>query len=140
MIRTSATDDFSQATQPLIPIPAPRRQGGGKWRADDRAVLAAIVYLVEAGCSWRKLPVGLFGVSRATVHRRFTEWTTTGLRERLHHVFLTRLDVISDRLVESDGQLDRGPGHEKGTIPGQTRSTAVTKLEDPGSASSPTPE
>jgi hypothetical protein len=49
MIRTWAPDDFWEAAQPLIPVPAPRRQGGGKRRADDRAVLAAIVYLVQAG-------------------------------------------------------------------------------------------
>jgi hypothetical protein len=82
MIRTWAPDDFWQVAQPLIPVPAPRRQGGGKRRVDDRAVLAAIVYLVQAGCSWWKLPAGLFGVSRATAHRRFTEWTRAGLWER----------------------------------------------------------
>ncbi|WP_442935274.1 transposase [Micromonospora sp. CPCC 206061] len=49
-------------------------QGGGKRRADDRACLAAIVYMVQAGCSWRKLPAVFFGVSRPTVHRRFTQW------------------------------------------------------------------
>jgi transposase len=65
-------------------------------RADDRAVLAAIVYLVQAGCSWRKLPAALFGVSRPTVHRRFTEWTADGLWERLHQQFLHRLDVVSE--------------------------------------------
>ncbi|MFC4996329.1 transposase [Dactylosporangium cerinum] len=53
-----ATDD---------PVPPPRPQGGGKRRADDRAVLAALLYMVQAGCSWRKLPVAFFGVSRPTV-------------------------------------------------------------------------
>jgi transposase len=96
MIRTWAPDDFWQVAQPLIPLPVKRPQGGGKRRADDRAVLAAIVYLVQAGCSWRKLPTALFGVSRATVHRRFTEWTADGLWERLHQQFLHRLNVISE--------------------------------------------
>jgi hypothetical protein len=75
MVKTWAPDDFWQVAQPLIPVPPPRRQGGGKKRADDRAVLAAIVYLVQAGLSWPKLPAALFGVSRSTVHRRFGEWT-----------------------------------------------------------------
>jgi transposase len=79
MIRTWAPDDFWQVAQPLIPAQPVRRQGGGKWRADDRAVLAAIVYLVQAGCSWWKLPAQMFGVSRSTAHRRFTEWTAYGL-------------------------------------------------------------
>jgi transposase len=41
-------------------------------RADDRGVLAAIVYLVQAGCSWWKLPAQMFGISRSTAHRRTT--------------------------------------------------------------------
>ncbi len=49
MIRTWAPDDFWQVAQPLIPMPAKRPQGGRKRRADDRAVLAAIVYPVHAG-------------------------------------------------------------------------------------------
>jgi transposase len=59
MIRTWAPDDFWEMAQPLIPVPAKRPQGGGERRADDRAVPAAIVYLVQAGCSWHKLPAGL---------------------------------------------------------------------------------
>lgn len=49
MIRTWAPNDLRQVAQPLIPVPAKRPQGGGKRRADDRAVLAATVYLVQAG-------------------------------------------------------------------------------------------
>jgi transposase len=98
MVRTWAPDDFWQLAQPLIPVPAKRPQGGGKRRADDRAILAAIVYLVQAGCSWRKLPARMFGISRATAHRRFTEWTRSGLWERLHQQFLHELGVI--------GQID----------------------------------
>jgi transposase len=51
MNRTWAPDDLWEAAQPLIPVPAVRPQGGGKRRADDRAVLAAIAYPVQAGCS-----------------------------------------------------------------------------------------
>jgi transposase len=38
-----------------------------------------------------KLPGALFGVSRATAHRRFAEWTRAGLWERMHQVILDRL-------------------------------------------------
>ncbi|MGS2620114.1 IS5 family transposase [Micromonospora sp. LZ34] len=96
MVRTWAPDDFWEIAQPLIPVPAKRPQGGGKRRADDRAVLAAIVYLVQAGCSWWKLPAGLFGISRATAHRRFTQWTRSGLWEGLHQQPLHRLGVIGE--------------------------------------------
>lgn len=59
-------------------------------------MLASIVYLVKPGCSWRKLPAALFGVSRPTVHRRFTAWTAEGLWERLHQQLLHRLNVASE--------------------------------------------
>jgi len=91
MVRTWAPDELWDLAAPLIP-PAPRRvQGGGRRRVDDRAVLAAIVYVTQAGCSWWKLPTALFGVSRPTAHRRFAQWTEAGLWERLHHAILDRL-------------------------------------------------
>ncbi|MEV7230792.1 transposase [Polymorphospora sp. NPDC051019] len=65
MVRAWVPDDFWQEAQPLIPVPPPWPQDGGKRRADDRAVLATIVYLVQSGCSWPKLPAVLFGVSRS---------------------------------------------------------------------------
>ena len=74
-----APDSLWELAAPLIP-PAPlRRQGGGRRRVDDRRVLAAILYLTQAGCSWWKLPEQMFKVTRATAHRRFAEWTAAGL-------------------------------------------------------------
>ena len=126
MARTWAPDDFWQVAQPLIPVPAVPRQGGGKRRVDDRAVLAAIVYLVQAGCSWHKLPTALFGVSRASAHRRFTEWTQAGLWERLHQQFLHRLGVISEidwsRAVADSISVR---AEKRGRLRGQTRSTVA---------------
>ena len=91
VIRTWAPDELWDLAAPLIP-PAPRRrQGGGIARVNDRAVLAAIVYVTRAGCSWWKLPTPMFGVSRATAHRRFGEWTRAGLWDRLHQAVLDRL-------------------------------------------------
>jgi transposase len=91
-------DQLWEIAAPLIP-PAPQRpQGGGRRRIDNRTVLAAIVYLTEAGCSWWQLPERTFGVSRATAHRRCTEWTAAGLWPRLHQAVLDRLGA--------DGRLD----------------------------------
>ena len=59
--------------QPFLPPHPQRHQGGGRRRTDDRAMLAAIVYVLESGCSWRKLP-GSFPVHWRTAHRRFAEW------------------------------------------------------------------
>ena len=61
-------------------------------------MLAAILYFTSAGCSWRNLPEATFGVTRATTHRRFTQWTQAGVWERLHHAVLDELGAR--------GQLD----------------------------------
>jgi transposase len=90
-VETYVPDQLWEIAAPLIPPAPQRRQGGGHRRLDDRAVLAAIVYLAQAGCSWWKLPTAMFGVSRATAHRRFTEWTRAGVWERLHQAVLDRL-------------------------------------------------
>ena len=86
-----------QLTQPLLP-PAPKRhQGGGRCRLDDRAVLAAILFVLQTGCAWAALPSS-FGVSRATAHRRFTEWTSAQVFARLHAALLD--------LLGAAGQID----------------------------------
>jgi transposase len=93
VIEKWAPESLWEIVAPLIP-PAPRRpQGGGR-----RRVLAAILYLTQAGCSWWKLPEAMFGVTRPTAHRRFAEWTRAGLWERLHQAALDRLAAA--------GQLD----------------------------------
>lgn len=84
-------DGLWEIAQPLIPQAPHPAQGGGRRRTDDRAVLAAILYVCQAGCSWWKLPEPLFGTTRATAHRRFAEWTRAGLWEHLHQAVLNEL-------------------------------------------------
>jgi transposase len=90
-VETYVPDQLWAIAEPLIPPAPKRRQGGGHRRIDARAVLAAILYVTQAGCSWWKLPKELFGVSRPTAHRRFTEWTRAGLWDRLHQAVLDHL-------------------------------------------------
>jgi transposase len=66
-------DALWHLAQPLLPPHPQRHQGGGRKRTEDRAMLATIVYVLESGCSWRKLP-GSFPMHWRTAHRRFAEW------------------------------------------------------------------
>lgn len=52
------------------PTEVRRPQGGGRRRASDREVLAAIVFVATSGCTWRQLPP-VFGPAWQTVYRRF---------------------------------------------------------------------
>lgn len=40
----------------VVPPSPTRPQGGGRRRADDRLILAAIVFVATTGCTWRQLP------------------------------------------------------------------------------------
>jgi transposase len=44
-------DGLWEIAAPLIPAAPARRQGGDRRRTDNRAVLAAILYVCKAGCS-----------------------------------------------------------------------------------------
>ncbi|MFG2902518.1 transposase [Streptomyces zaomyceticus] len=40
----------------VVPEAPVRPQGGGRRTADDRGVLAAILFVATSGCTWRQLP------------------------------------------------------------------------------------
>lgn len=74
----------------VAPASPVRVQGGGRWRCDDRAVLAAIIFVATSGCAWRQLPP-VFGASWQRVHRRFTDWSRARVWAKLHRVVLDEL-------------------------------------------------
>ncbi|MFJ3971217.1 IS5 family transposase [Streptomyces parvus] len=82
----------------VMPEAPVRPQGGGRRRADDRGVLAAILFVATSGCTWRQLPP-MFGASWQTAHRRFTHWTEARVWAELHRLVLDE--------PGSRGELDR---------------------------------
>jgi LacI family transcriptional regulator len=116
-------DPLYRLAVPLLPeARATRPQGGGRRRAPDRSVLAALLYLAATGGSWRALPPEMFGVSGATVQRRQTEWQRSGV--------FTRLATALDDL----------PAQTPGIEPNnwlQMAREAITALASPHSPHSP---
>ncbi len=78
-------DELWEAFQRVVPAAPTRPQGGGRRRYGDREVLAAVVFVATTGCPWRQLPP-VFGPSGPTAHRRFTEWSRTGVWAELRRL------------------------------------------------------
>ncbi|MEN8654107.1 transposase [Streptomyces sp. 21So2-11] len=93
--RRLVPDGLWELVAPLLPRFKSRPQGGGTAPVDERAVFAAVVYVLTSGCAWRYLPP-TFGVSSATAHRRFTVWTEAGLWRRLHRAVLDELGALGE--------------------------------------------
>ncbi|GGT73906.1 transposase [Streptomyces atratus] len=72
------------------PTEVKRPQGGGRRRAGDREVLAAVIFVATSGCTWRQLPP-VFGPAWQTVYRRFAQWSRDRVWARLHRVVLDEL-------------------------------------------------
>lgn len=73
-------------------LPPPKKMG--RPRADDRAVLEAILFVMRSGCRWGDLPAA-YGINPSTAWRRLGRWEADGTWERLWRVFLASLDAES---------------------------------------------
>src|SRR5262245_34632033 len=81
---TDLTDAQFAVLEPWLPPPKPR----GRPRADLRAVLDGILYLVRSGCQWRLLPHDFPPWS--TVHTWYRRWRTDGTWEAIHEALRRR--------------------------------------------------
>lgn len=74
----------------LAPVlPPPKRRG--RKRADDRAVLQGILFVLRTGCRWKDIP-RRYGAP-TTCWRRLAEWEADGTWERVWRTLLGTLDA-----------------------------------------------
>ncbi|WP_428832542.1 IS5 family transposase, partial [Amycolatopsis dongchuanensis] len=116
------TDELWARLEPLIPVRARRFRYPGRRRADDRAALEGILYVVRTGIGWNRLPTALFGASGATCWRRLTEWHEAGAWQRLHERLLAELRAaglldLSAMLVDSTHLRALKGGNHTGPSP-----------------------
>jgi len=88
-------DAFWEIVEPLVPDFDPRPQGGGTAPLDKRSVFTAIVYVLTAGCAWRRMPAE-FGASVPTAQRRFTQWAKAGVFATIHRAVLDRFGAAGE--------------------------------------------
>lgn len=73
------TDQQWEVIQPIIP----RQTGRGKPRADDRATLNAILYVLSTGCRWEDLRKTQYSHHYTTAWRRLKRWEEDGIWKRI---------------------------------------------------------
>jgi putative transposase len=71
-------DELWEAVKQFLP-PQPERVGLGRPRADDRAALNGIWYVLWTGCQWKAIHKNWFGVSSSVIHERFQTWREQGI-------------------------------------------------------------
>jgi transposase len=121
------TDQLWERLEPLLPVHPRRFRYPGRKRADDRAALEGILYVIRTGIGWNRLPTALFGASGATCWRRLTEWHEAGVWQQLDERLLAELRAVglldlSAALVDST-HLRALKG---GSTPAPARSTAAS--------------
>ena len=63
--------------------PSPEQTGPGRPRADDRAALNGIWYVLWTGCQWKAVHRKWFGVSSSVIHERLQTWRKQGVFEAI---------------------------------------------------------
>jgi transposase len=89
MARELVPDAMWERVAPLLP--RSKKKTPGRPRADDRAALEAILFVLKSGIPWEMLPTKQFGLSGMTAWRRIEEWTRAGVFERLQRELLNEL-------------------------------------------------
>jgi transposase len=90
--RRLVSDELWALVEPLLPARLPAVRGRtGRPRVDDRAALEGILFVLETGIPWKRLPTELGFGSGITCWRRLRAWQQAGVWDRLHQAVLDRL-------------------------------------------------
>jgi len=86
--------DYFQVPKPLwkrikklFPQKA-KKKGRGRPRADNRAVVNGIWYVLWTGCQWKAVHKDWFGVSSSVIHERFQTWQQNGIFARMMKIMV----------------------------------------------------
>ena len=70
-----------EIVSPYLPEKDLQQQGKGRPRADSRAILEGILWIMRTGAPWKDLPKRY--PPYQTCHRRFQEWVESGVLEAI---------------------------------------------------------
>ena len=126
-------DGLWQVVAPLLP-PERAKPRGGRPRADDRAALCGILFVLWTGAPWAAVPRGPGTASPATCWRRLRDWQEAGVWDAAHRALLDRLGS-ADEIAWERACLDSASAPAKGGARGSaaTRPTAASRASSPTS-------
>ena len=100
--REELSDEQWAILKPLFPEPRKRPDGRGRPRRDTREVLNGILWVLRSGARWHDMPDRF--PAYQTCHRRFQEWTRSGL---IRHA----LESCSSTGRSKNPEIRRSPYH-----------------------------
>jgi transposase len=80
------------AIEPQLPKDRPKPKGG-RPRVSDRQVLRGILFVLETGIPWARLPKEMGCGSGMTCWRRLKQWQAQGVWDKLHGELLSMLNT-----------------------------------------------
>ena len=98
--------------EPLLPPP----RGFGRPRAEDRAVLEGILWVLRSGARWRDLPKEY--PSASTCWRRLRDWEEEDLWLTLWRLLLGELDEQGKLNWRKSSWMAASPAPKKGALRG----------------------
>lgn len=99
-------DELGEIVKPLLPRHKARPGKGGRRPVADRACLTGIVFVLNSGIPWERLPQEMGGGSGVTCGRRMRAWQQRGVWKKLLHALLDRLSR-ADKLEWDKASIDR---------------------------------
>jgi transposase len=116
-------DELWGEIEGLFPVYEPSPDGGRPPK-QARTVLTAMLFVLKTGIAWEDLPQEAFQCSYKTCIRRLAEWSSIGLWQRMHMLFLAKLrgaELLDWSRVLVDSSLVKAP--LGGPKPGRIRRT-----------------
>lgn len=80
------------AIEPQLPKERPKPKGG-RPRVSDKQALRGILFILETGIPWERLPKEMGCGSGMTCWRRLRQWQAQGVWDKLHGALLETLNV-----------------------------------------------
>ncbi len=114
----------------------PARRGGRHRSVDVRSVLEGLLYVLETGCQWRRLPKAF--PPRSTVWGYLDLWISDGTLARIHEALYAALRkeagreaspsaaIIDSQSVKSAEKGGRGETRSAMTLARQPKGSSVT--------------